>query len=291
MIPRIKNNFITHSGSGPTWAMNVAPLPKTFDNYFVESCKAAEEIYSLKEGPLHLMYSGGIDSEHALSVFLHMGMNITPVIVRLLPNYNDHDISYALKFCESKNIKPIIIDIYFDNFVKSGKLEETNKIIKTSVLGRATTCYAMGLVDGSIICGEGDPHIVKDEDTGIWYFNEVEHSYTLENYMEYKGIDGTIFFNGYTPEMFSSFLTDPRMRDLADNKIPGKLGSYSSKHIMYNRHSNFNLEERPKYNGYEKIINSEIAKHPTIEKCLLEEIDLNGYFRINYHDLIKDIIK
>jgi hypothetical protein len=290
MIPRIKSDFMRPSGTGLTWKFDLDPLPKKFDNYFVEACKAAEEIYDLKEGKLHVMYSGGVDSEHALSVFLHLGMDVTPVIVKLLPDYNDHDISYALKFCEKKNIKPRIIEINFKQFLESGKFEEINNIIKSNAYARATTCHALSLVDGSIICGEGDPHIGKNEKTGIWYFNDVEHAYSMNTYMEHQGIDGTVFFNGYSAEMVAAFLTDPRMRDLADNKVPGKLGSHSSKYIIYSRHSGFDLEERPKYHGFEKIIETELANHPDFVRFLDPSFAKIGGHGIPYYDVIKDLI-
>ena len=92
MIPLSKNNYIRQSGSGTTFNIEIDPLPTSFDSYFVESCRAAEEIYNLKQGKLHLMYSGGIDSEFMLSVFLHMKMDFVPVIVQLNPNYNTHTI-------------------------------------------------------------------------------------------------------------------------------------------------------------------------------------------------------
>jgi hypothetical protein len=300
MIPRLKNSFIRPVGTGESWRLEIDPLPTRFENYFKESCNAAVEINDLKEGPLHLMYSGGIDSEYALNIFLHMGIDITPVIVRLLPDYNNHDIDYAFKFCQQHNLEPIVIDINFDEFVTSGKMTDINQLVKSSVIGRATTCYAMDFVDGSIICCEGDPHTIKYPGTEDWYFMAAQDDYTFENYMNAKGIDGTSFFNGYTPEMVSAFLVDPIMRDLADNKIPGKLGNKSSKNIIYTRDSNFEMETRPKYNGYEKILNSEIIKHPAFAKVYFhhkdykqfekERLDIHGQFFVKYYDLIKDLI-
>lgn len=290
MIPLIKNNYIRASGSNTTWTLNIDPLPTKFDNYFLESCKAAEEIYDLKNGPLHVMYSGGADSEYALSVFLHLGMNVTPVIVRLSHDYNAHDIKYAFKFCKAKNLTPRIIDIDFHNFVESGRLDEINKFAKSSIIGRTPACYAIGLIDGSVVCGEGDPHIAKDIETGEWYFDAYQHDYAMENYMVAKGIDGTIFFNSYTPEMLAAYLTDPRMQDLAANRVPGKLGSYSSKYFMYNRHSNFNLEERPNYTGFEKVLESEIAKHPNLSKYLPLYLEYHGSFKVKYYDIVKELI-
>ena len=101
-----KNNYICTTGTGDTFTVTIDPLPIKFDNYYLESCKAAEEIYNLKQGKLYLMYSGGVDSEYALSVFLSLGMDVTPVIVRMSPYYNEHDFKYASNFCDSKNLKP-----------------------------------------------------------------------------------------------------------------------------------------------------------------------------------------
>lgn len=290
MIPRIKNNFFRASGTGTSWKFEIDKLPSHFDNYFIESCHAAQEIYDLRDGPLHVLYSGGIDSEYTLNVFLSMGIPVVPVIVRLLPNYNDHDTEYAFKFCQTKNIKPFVINIDFDNFVKSGKLDDIQTIAKSSYIIRAFICHAIGLIDGSVICSEGDPHTIKDENTGEWYFTAAEDDYSIENYMINKNIDGTSFFCGYTPEMLSSFLVDPRMKDLADNKILGKLGNKSSKYIIYNRHTPFNIEERPKYHGFENIFNSEISTHPNLAKYLPITTEYNGTYKIKYYDLIKGLI-
>jgi hypothetical protein len=108
--------------------------------------------------------------------------------------------------------------------------------------------------------------------------------------MDHKGIDGTSFFNGWSHEMVAAFLTDPRMRDLADNKVPGKLGSNSSKYIIYSRHSGFNLEERTKYHGFEKVIESELAKHHDFVRFLDPKFSKVGGYGLKYYDVIKDLI-
>ena len=111
-----KNNYIRATSSGSTFDIIIDSLPAKFDNYFIESCKAAEEIYNLKQGKLHLLYSGGVDSEYALKVFLHLKMDVVPVIINLNPSYNDFDIAYAIKFCNKNKIDPLIINLDFDNF-------------------------------------------------------------------------------------------------------------------------------------------------------------------------------
>jgi hypothetical protein len=76
------------------------------------------------------------------------------------------------------------------------------------------------------------------------------------------------------------------MAELANNLHPGKLGSLSSKHKIYNNYSNFNLEVRPKYTGYELIEQSEIFKHESFKE--LEEFGktCNGYFKEDYFKFI-----
>lgn len=286
MILLSKNNYLRQT---TLWSLEYDPLPTKFDNYFVESCRAAEEIYSQKKGKLHLLYSGGVDSEYALSVFLHMGMDITPVIIRLNPNYNTYDIDYAFNFCVSKGLNPVVLDINFDRFVKSGKFLEVSKICRSELYHRAATAYAAGQLDGTVLLGDGEPYIRNID--GVWNVEIYQHDYAVWNYFVAKGIYGTIHFNRYTPEMMMSFFSDKRINDLANNKLPGKLGSNSSKFIIYNRHSNFNLEERPKYHGYETIEKSEIFNHPDFQELAVLGKEWNGVYSKNYFEFMKEVWK
>jgi hypothetical protein len=292
MIPLYKNNYLRVSGHAETFAVDIDPLPKNPKNYYQESCKAAEEIYDLKQGPLHILYSGGIDSEYCLSVFLSLGMDVTPVIIKLNPGYNNHDTKYAFKFCESKNIKPLILDIDFDNFVASGKMSDITKEIRASTFGRAPVAYAAGLLDGTVILGDGEPYIKLDKETGIWNLEIDEHDFSVYNYFTKHGIHGTTHFNRWTPEMFVSFMLDPRMAELANNRHPGKISSNTSRYIIYNRHSNFNLEERHKFHGFETIHQYEIFNKTY--RSIFEELyeygkTCDGFVKINYQEFIKGL--
>ena len=279
-----KNNYIQPTGSGSTFTLSVDAPPTKFNNYFIESCKAAEEIYSVKQGKFYILYSGGIDSEYTLSVFLHLKMDVTPVIINLNPNYNNFDTAYAIKFCNKNNIEPLIINLDFDQFVKSGKFLEVSKICKSEIHHRAATAYIAGTLDGTVLLGDGEPYIRKNKEWDIVIY---EHDYAVWNYFVANGIYGTAHFNRYTPEMFLSFLADNRMIELANNNVPGKISSNSSKFIMYNRHCDFNLEERPKYHGYEKIENSKIFQHEDFQELRIIGKEWNGVYSKNYFEFIK----
>lgn len=281
-----KNNYILPSGMSRTFSVLFNALSKQYDNYFVESCRAAKEVYDLKQGKVYMLYSGGVDSEYALSVFLSLGMDITPVIINLNPNDNDFDIKYATDFCNKKNITPLIVNLDFDQFVRSGKFLEVSKICRSEVYHRAATAYVAGQLDGTVLLGDGEPYIKKDSNDD-WNIEIYEHDYAVWNYYVAKGIYGTTHFNRYTPEMLLSFFADERMVELANNKVPGKLSSNSSKFIMYNRHCNFNLEERPKYHGYEKIETSEIFKHDAFRELEIVGKEWNGVHSTNYFKFMK----
>jgi len=281
-----KNNYILPSGMGSTFSVLFNELSKQYDNYFVESCRAAKEVYDLKQGKVYMLYSGGVDSEYALSIFLSLGMDITPVIINLNPNYNDFDIKYATDFCNRKNITPLIVNLDFDQFVKSGKFLEVSKICRSEVYHRAATAYVAGQLDGTVLLGDGEPYIKKDSNDH-WNIEIYEHDYAVWNYYVAKGIYGTTHFNRYTPEMLLSFFADERMIELANNTVRGKLSSNSSKFIIYNRNGDFNLEERPKYHGYEKIETSEIFKHDAFRELEIIGKEWNGVYSTNYFEFMK----
>jgi hypothetical protein len=274
-------------GSDDSFRVEIDPFTEPFGNYFEESLLAAEEIYQIKQGKLHILYSGGIDSEYALSVFLYLGMEVIPVIVKLSPNYNDHDIKYALDFCQSKNITPIIIDIDFDDFVKTNKIIDIAEESKCNLYHYPATAYAAGQIDGTALIGDGDPYIRLNELTNSWNLELDEHELVIYNYLNKRNIPCVPKFNRFRPGMLAAYMLDPRMKELAENKHPGKLSSRSSKKYIYNRHTPYQLIERPKYTGYERIEKSEIFKHNAFSWF---DKKYKGMVAIDYHKFIKGFI-
>ena len=74
----------------------------TYQDHFEPAAKLIAQKYK----NLYLLLSGGLDSEFVLSVFLHMGMDIKPVIMNLNTfdgiNYNYFESKYAYEYCKSK---------------------------------------------------------------------------------------------------------------------------------------------------------------------------------------------
>lgn len=286
MIDLVKDNYVRQVGSGSTFNVDIDPLPLITSTYFKESLKAAEEIYNKRSGQLHIMYSGGIDSEYALRVFIELKMDVVPVIIKL-SNYNVHDISYAFKFCQQHDIIPKVINIDFDQFVKSGQMVAIAKQIKSSVYHRSATVYAAGQLDGTVLFGDGEPYIKLNVDTNVWQVLMEEHEFSMGNYFKQQGIYGTPYFNSYTPAMMSAFFNSTRMKELASHLHPGKLGSNSSKQVIYNTDNNFNLQVRPKYHGYEHIETSDIFNHDEFKEFESLTEKYGGIYQEDYTTFIK----
>lgn len=286
MITLAKDSYIKATGNSKDFNIEIDRLASTSLNYYQASLEAAKEIESNRHGSLYMMYSGGVDSEYALNVFLALGINITPVIIKLAPSYNLFDIGFAHKLCASKGLTPLVIDIDYDKFVTTGSMLELSILMKSKVYHYATTAYAIGKLDGTVICGDGEPYIRKDIATGVWNIHIDEHDYALPNFYRTAGVYGTPHFNRYLPAMMRSFMETKVMRDLASDKIEGKLGSHSSKWLIYNQHSNFNLKQRPKFHGYEKIESSNIIQHESFAELERLGQQWNGVYEENYNSFM-----
>jgi hypothetical protein len=292
-----KNNYLYGIGHGETWHVNIDPPTRKIKTYFEETLDAVEYIYANKTGKFQVLYSGGIDSQYVCEVLLYLGIEFDPIIIELKNNsrevLNMHDIAYAFDFCTSKNIKPVIYDLNFDEFVESGKIIEVAKSVNCCSFAIPATLHVAGQLDGYSIIAGGDPYIKYNESKNIWLFEELEYAHSSLRYYAKNNLNGSPFILSYTPEMMLSFLLDPRIVELGSGLIPGKTGSNSSKSYVYNNGSGFNIDvydfanmSRIKYTGYEKINSSTLMNHPNIK--IFEEFKLkwNGEYLEPYEHVI-----
>ena len=287
----LDNDYMTSSGQGDTWTVQINPPRRPVKSYYEEACIAAEMIWEQKQGKLHLTYSGGLDSEYVLSVFLSLGMDIQPVLMNLKSDdgsvvYNHHEIKYAYKFCESWNIKPTIIDLNFDEFVRSGQMLSIAEPIRTCTVMMPASLWLVAQIDGTVLTGNDPPHLILNRQDDQWYLDEEEIIHTQFRYWRDKKIEGTPFFLSYTPEMMLAFLTEPTIHKLANHGFPGKRGTNSSKVHVYNNGTGFNLEQRVKQTGYENVMRSEIFQHPDCQTIESWQSKYRGSSDHQYHDVV-----
>lgn len=66
------------------------------------------KLISEKYDNVHLMLSGGLDSEYVAKVFVRNNLKFTPII--LINQTNLPEVWYAFKFCHEHNIEPLVLD-------------------------------------------------------------------------------------------------------------------------------------------------------------------------------------
>lgn len=290
MIDVTKNNYLHLIDYPNQFKIKFENLPIKWDNFHIESLRTARELYDNKEGRFYHLYSGGIDSEYMLCLYLELKVDVVPVIIRLTPNeYNDHDLINAMAFCKERNLDPLIIDIDFDQFVESGELLKICNEMRSCKVQRSTTAKVIGMLDGTVVLGDGNPYAALDEETKQWYITIKEHEFAWPRYYTENNIKGTSQTLWWRPEQLLSYLEDPSVQNLVQNKVPGKLSTETSKHLVYNRHSGYNLKPRNKYTGYEVIRRSEIWNHKDIQEIINNRKEWDRVHRENYYEFFKHI--
>lgn len=286
MTEYLKDNYMSGSGNGPTWHVRIDSCTRSVKSYYEETIEAAKHMYETKRSPLYLLYSGGMDSEYVFNVFLELGFKFTPVIIRL-SNYNEHDLLHAFNFCESKGVTPKIVDLDFDNFVTSGKITEIAESIKSCGYEIPATMHVASQLDGFIVLGNDPPYMKYFADSNTWCLEELELIHSILNYFRLHHLEGSPFLLSYSPEMMLSFLLDPTMVSLANNQMPGKQGTNTTKVHVFNNGSGYNIKNRKKYTGYEIIERSEIFNHPNLQKFFEYKKIWGGAHYEPYHDLVE----
>jgi len=293
-----KDNYLSGSGSGNTWHVNVLP-PKSANvgSYFEETIKSMEYVYANKTGKIHLLFSGGLDSEYVARILLHLKMDFEVVIINLKDvngkDYNIHDTSHAFNFCKQYNITPIIYDLNFDDFVESGKLLEIANSVECCAVEIPATAYVAAKIDGFTIMGNDPPYLRYDKGTDRWYLEELQYIHSLLRFYKRNNIIGCPFLLSYSAEQMLSFLLDPAIVRLGNNLIPGKLGSNSTKSHVFNNGTYFNMRTydfsqraTSKFSGYEVIHESPISHHPDL--IIFKELKKkwNGEYLEYYPDVV-----
>jgi hypothetical protein len=287
----LKNNYLRTFGHGSQFTVEIDPPRDKNGNFHLLSRTLAETIQENKEGPIYVLYSGGLDSEYVLNTFLSLKINVIPVIIKLNPDYNNHDVKYAFDFCQSKKLKPLIIDVDFNNFVKSGKIVDLAERFKIGAYQLPCTFDVLEKLDGTIVMGShGSPHLFYNKEKNKWFIDEYEPIHTVLDFFKTKKIHGCPFFLVHTAEQYLSFLLDPNMKKLVNNEFPGKLGNNSTKYLVYNNGSDFNLTNRQKYTGYENIEKSEIFNHENLKFFNDTGKQWWGIYAIEYHELIGKLL-
>lgn len=236
-------------------------------SFLDESIRAARLIGEVADGPIHVLFSGGVDSEVVMQCFLAAQVPVTAAIMRFANDLNQHDIAFAVQFCERHSIPYRFYDLDIEAFIHNRLLEYTIPV-RCNAPMLAATMWLVDQIDGYPVLGQGECYLLRPARKqrlsiakvtsyhGVaftdqqWALQESETVNAWYRHFLLRGRNGAPGFFQFTPEQILSYLRDPHV--ISKMAEPDHLSSEAWKLWVYQQY--FDLESRPIYSGYEKII-------------------------------------
>jgi hypothetical protein len=201
---------------------------------------------SIGEKPA-ICFSGGIDSQTVIDTFLIAGVTPNVVIFNFLDDHNIQDVSHAIKFCETRNITPRLID--FDvirflnnelyNFATKYKISSPQFAVHLYLAGKLKDLgYTSAIFGGNNLCQFEDQ---------TWYAPAKEET---DWYSYSKEINFPIIGNFWLQDWRLSLMATINMPYFIQND---KSHNYQVKITGYRNMGYDVIPQDQKYNGFETV--------------------------------------
>lgn len=251
-----------------------------------ECTNAAREIFRSRQKPLYLCLSGGVDSEVMCEAFRMAGVPFKIIIARFNQNLNEHDYSWAVRYCQKHGLDFQFYDLDALLFFES---TEYHWMLRSTGCGYPMLATAMKLMQhvardlrGVPILGSAECQLKRIGRQ--WVLIEPEPIQSLYRYLSFNGYDGIPGFFQWNPEVMLAFLRDPLLQKIVENSEIGVVSSLKIKGVIYNRY--FGIEPRPKFRGYEKFEELIIKKRSELRRIYIGPM---VEARFEYHQLLKQL--
>ncbi len=248
--------------------------------FHLECRRAARLISRSTDLMLNLAFSGGVDSEVMVRAFMAEDLPFKISIVQFNNDYNLHDISFAISFCEEHRLDYNIIPLNVDTFWHSTAFLECADEYKCFSPMLCTYFQFFNEMDGLPVIGMGEGCISKygylpiDYEPGVspysntpWDMIETEKNLSATRFFIQQDCPGIPAFYRYTPELMYSLFNDPIMHELSKDERHGKLTSSTSKFEIYQRYHP-DLRKRPEFSGFEKLVDREVPLRKQLRERL-----------------------
>jgi hypothetical protein len=229
------------------------------DDYYTELFRHATEIRDTIEGKFDLLFSGGIDSEIILRVYKDLGVPLNVYIFKYENNLNYKEYNQAIKVCDALNVPYKSIDFNLQKFFENDAYDIWTKCYASSS-GWLPGMKMSEYLDNIPIMGETVPEWRKKED-GTWAFMLKERTKFWTMYQIAIGRKALTDWYGYTPKLILSHMELPRIDNLINNRIPGKLSTVSHKCIIHKDYWE-DIDIRQKMTGFEGDMEPSLTSKP-----------------------------
>ena len=228
-------------------------IDRPVKSYYEELLQNAQELTDLLSGPFDLLFSGGIDSEVILRVYLELKIPLNVYIFKYENDYNLIEFTQAVKTCEVLGVTPHIIDFNLQKFFENDAYDIWSKCFAFNT-GWLPHMKMTEYLDNIPIIGSGEPywHRTSRDTTKKypWVFELDEKPHHWAVYHKTIGRQVITDWYEYSPEIIIAYSQLPYVQALINDNIPGKLTNISSKAIIHQPYWP-DLASRPKLIGFE----------------------------------------
>lgn len=226
---------------------------------------------TMKEYPnetFEIMFSGGIDSELILRIYLELGQKLNVNIFKYENNYNEYDVTFAMTVCRALGVKYRIIDFNLENFYRNDAMSVYQGAMCSHARALPQLQF-MNYVDGLPVYASSDmrwfrpnnDYTIKTE----WMMQDFEYEIAWDRYVAFQKRNAIMQWFKFTPEIVAGWMQMNWFKLLVNDEYMGKMGVNSTKYIGY-REVYPDLMERVKKTGFET------ADHIVMPfQCLLKD--------------------
>ncbi len=255
--------FSLRQNGSQNWFAKMGHCERPTLDWKSECIQAAKEIRASTELPIVVCLSGGIDSEVVAESFRQANIKFEAAILRFKKDYNIHDISWAIIYCEKYHISYRIYEMELEDFF-NGEALEISRIGQVPIPFLCVQIKLIQLIQqngGFPIAGTGEFSIKFDNK--YWNFTESERMASFERYFYQVQGPGVFRFFRWNPEIVLSYLQSPVVKQILSRAgLHPQYNLTTMKLKTYLPH--WALIERKKYFGGEKI--------PTLHAEILQKL-------------------
>lgn len=250
--------FRTSSQQNYTFGFDI---PTEITDLKTASIAAAQE-FGLKyqDREIMILYSGGLDSEWLCESFFLAGVPFTPVIVRYSGSDNEHDLKWATRYLERRQLlqRTLYWDFDLRGWYGSNEqfeIAENSQLSELAYTGQFKAMLELNRPDRIFLNGYDEPVITAADDSGQrqWNLTYNERHYAVHKFSQHYGIP-TQQGGWVNSSVFAAYVNSPVWQLLVANLVnPLIWNSELLKVNIYQKAFPF-LEARPKYTGFENML-------------------------------------
>lgn len=252
------------------------PLTRDISSLYRESMQAAQEFRASTDKEIVVLYSGGMDSEWVLESFVAAGIPVTPLVVVYKNGLNDHDVQWANRYLNRRNMPAIYHELDLAEWFKSDEIREIARTAQTPELAYTAQFKAIltHMHESRVfVTGYDEPLIIaKDEDNGRnWYLTYAERHFSVTKFFDQYNVPGCPHFSRWSQHLWASYVTNPINQTLvAGLHNPQIWQSEAIKTQLFRLQFPF-MEARAKYTGFEGALDFLMEGSKRWQSDLMEE--------------------